>query len=264
MHQKCTTVKDGSFGGNTHYYNTYARVTHILLPKIEPVQRRLVFYLAMEEFVAEHLDTLLPENEEGAFFLWQSNPTVIIGKNQDVEAEVNLRWCAEHGVDVCRRKSGGGCVYSDKGNQMISFVMRERNAQEAFAYYLNRLVETLSLLGLPAVSSTHNDVMIGDKKVSGNACFAGKKATIVHGTLLWKSNMDDLTAAITPSEAKLAKHAVQSVRQRVTNLYEWGITDLSALQQHLIANFSLPNRQTVTLTSADIDQIEQIEKTYIV
>ena len=238
-------------------------MTHILLPDVAQNDRRLVFYLAMEEFVAEHLDELIPADEEGAFFLWQSNPTVIIGKNQDVEAEVNLAWCAEHGVDVCRRKSGGGCVYSDRGNQMISCVLRETNSQEAFAYYLNRLVENLTALGLPAVSSTHNDVMIGDRKVSGNACFARKNATIVHGTLLWKSNMDDLSAAITPSEAKLAKHAVQSVRQRVTNLWDCGIHDLPALQEHLIRQFALPAGRDVTLTESDVRVIEQIETTYV-
>ena len=238
-------------------------MTHILLPDTVFADRRLVFYLAMEEFVAEHLDELIPADEEGAFFLWQSRPTVIIGKHQDVEAEVNLPWCREHGVDVCRRKSGGGCVYSDSGNQMISCILRDTNAQRAFGYYLERLVDNLSALGLPAVTSTHNDVMIGDRKVSGNASFARPTATIVHGTLLWKSNMDDLSAAITPSEAKLAKHAVQSVRQRVTNLWDMGIRDLSALQQHLISRFSQPSGRTVTLTEADVRVIEQIETTYV-
>ena len=36
--------------------------------------------------------------------------------------------------------------------------------------------------------------------------------------MLYDVNLTDLEAAITPSEAKLAKHAVASVRQRVRNL----------------------------------------------
>ena len=51
-------------------------MTHILLPDTVSADRRLVFYLAMEEFVAEHLGELIPADEEGAFFLWQSRPTV--------------------------------------------------------------------------------------------------------------------------------------------------------------------------------------------
>ena len=84
---------------------------NIVLPEIK--DRSLAFYLAMEEYVAR-----LVEGE--LFFVWRVNPTVIIGRNQDLEAEVNLDYCRKHGVEVVRRKSGGGCVYSDKGNIMIS------------------------------------------------------------------------------------------------------------------------------------------------
>ena len=81
--------------------------------------RRLSFYLAMEEFVAERI-------EGEAFFIWQSEPTVIIGRNQDLEAEVNLAYCRENDVKIVRRKSGGGCVYSDEGNIMISYLGLKR------------------------------------------------------------------------------------------------------------------------------------------
>ena len=237
-------------------------MSSILLPDEKPFGRRLIFFLAMEEYVAAHLDELLPAEEDAAFFLWQSRPTVIIGKNQDLAAEVNLPWCREHGVEVYRRKSGGGCVYSDEGNLMVSCVMRETHAQRAFSAYLARLVDCLHALGLPAVSSSHNDVLVGERKVSGNACQALHDATIVHGTLLWNSNMDHLTAAITPSEQKLAKHAVQSVRQRVTNLSELGITDLQRLCSHLTSYFS-DGAAPVLLSPADIMRIEQIEQTYL-
>ena len=41
---------------------------HIVLPDNKP--RRLVFYLAMEEYVARNLD------EKECFFMWQVAPTV--------------------------------------------------------------------------------------------------------------------------------------------------------------------------------------------
>lgn len=235
---------------------------HVLLP--DDSQRRLVFYLAMEEYLAEkiaHLD--LPENKDGhreILFLWQSRPTVIFGRHQDMQAEVNIPWCEEHGVEMYRRKSGGGCVYSDEGNLMLSYVSTDKEPQVVFQHYLDMLSGVLRLLGLEAVSSSHNDVMIGEKKVSGNACFAGKNATIVHGTLLWKSNMDNLTQAITPSEEKLAKHAVKSVRQRVGNLFEMGVTDMAALKEHIIQSLCTSEYR---LTSEDLVAIEQIEQTYL-
>ena len=81
--------------------------------------RPLPFYLAMEEYVAHHL------NEPDAFFMWQVAPTVICGRNQVVENEVNLDYCREHDIHVVRRKSGGGCVYADMDNVMLSYVTTE-------------------------------------------------------------------------------------------------------------------------------------------
>ena len=74
---------------------------NIVLP--DKNERSLAFYLAMEEYVAKHV-------EGEAVFVWRVAPTVIIGRNQDLEAEVNLDYCRNHGVKVVRRKSGGGCV----------------------------------------------------------------------------------------------------------------------------------------------------------
>ena len=65
---------------------------YIALPTNEP--RRLSFYLAMEEYVARNL------NEPDCFFMWQVEPSVIYGRNQVVENEVNLAYCREHGIHV--------------------------------------------------------------------------------------------------------------------------------------------------------------------
>ena len=74
---------------------------YVSLP--EPhVERRLSFFLAMEEYVARHVDA------DDCFFLWQVEPTVIFGRNQSVANEVNEAYCRSHGIRMFRRKSGGG------------------------------------------------------------------------------------------------------------------------------------------------------------
>ena len=93
--------------------------------------RRLSFYLAMEEFVARRLD------EPDGFFLWQVEPSVIFGRNQVVENEVNLDYCKAHGIKVYRRKSGGGCVYADMDNLMWSFITTGENVGFAFNRFVN-------------------------------------------------------------------------------------------------------------------------------
>ena len=185
---------------------------HVILP--DDVRRSLAFYLAMEEFVAR-------EVEGEAFFVWRVEPTVIFGRNQVLENEVNLEYCREHDVDVVRRKSGGGCVYSDLGNIMVSYVSRRGDVSEVFDRYMTALTEALRALGVPAEKSGRNDILVEGRKVSGNAFHQLPDRSIVHGTLLYSTDLEALTEAIRPPVEKLQRHGVESVRQRVMNLSEY-------------------------------------------
>ena len=173
----------------------------------------LTDYLAME---ADMVKTI----QEPTFFTWVVSPTVIYGRHQCAEAEVNEAYCRAHGIAVVQRQSGGGCVYADRGNLMVSFISPSTRSQEVFDQFLVLLSGALRQLGYEAVTTAHNDVLVGDRKVCGTACYTTPTGTVVHACMLYNVNLTDLEAAITPSEAKLAKHAVASVRQRVRNLRE--------------------------------------------
>lgn len=207
---------------------------HVVLP--DNVQRKLSFYLAMEEYVAGVTD-------EEAFFVWRVAPSVIIGRNQVLENEVNSGYCNEHGVEVFRRKSGGGCVYSDMGNIMISYVSRRGEVSEVFDRYLSGLAEALRSLGLDAQKSGRNDILVDGRKVSGNAFHQLPDRSIVHGTLLYSTDLEALTEAIRPPLEKLQRHGVESVRQRVRNLSEYSslhsaLESPDALMDYLIDYFT--------------------------
>ncbi len=158
--------------------------------------------------------------QEPTFFTWVVSPTVIYGRHQCAEAEVNEAYCRAHGIAVVQRQSGGGCVYADRGNLMVSFISPSTRSQEVFDQFLVLLSGALRQLGYEAVTTAHNDVLVGDRKVCGTACYTTPTGTVVHACMLYNVNLTNLEAAITPSEAKLAKHAVASVRQRVRNLRE--------------------------------------------
>ena len=175
-----------------------------------PDRKPLAWYLAAERFLAERgID---------AWLFWTPPPTVICGRHQDIASEVNLPFCRSHGIAVVRRSSGGGTVYADRGNLMISRIATSTNKNAVYSDFLQRVSAALRTLGYPAVTTEHNDILVSGYKVSGTACYVLPHATVVHGTLLCTVDMDILSQAITPSAAKLKKHAVSSVRQRVRNL----------------------------------------------
>ena len=224
---------------------------HVVFPA--GPERTLVFYLAAEEYVAAAYG-------EG-FFIWSVPPTVIFGRNQDMAAEVNIPFCEANGIRMFRRKSGGGCVYADEGNIMLSFITAKGAVAEVFAEYIDSLCVFLRSIGVDAVSSSRNDVMVQDRKVSGNAFFSAKDASIVHGTLLYDEDLEAMQKAITPPVSKLERHGVQSVRQRVMNLRpQLGNLSRAELEKRIIDHFT---DGALELSEEDVAQICRIEESYV-
>ena len=216
-------------------------------------RRGLTFWLALEEWAVE--------NAPGSFFVWNVSPTVIFGRNQDMEAEVNVPYCLEHGIAMYRRKSGGGCVYADEGNLMLSYITECHDVSQAFDDYLSALADALRDMGLNAVRTQHNDVLVGGRKVSGNACYGTGTGCIVHGTLLYDSDFGQLEQAITPSREKLESKGIKSVRQRVANLKDCGILfGFDELRTRLIDYFCKDMR---FLSKSELQAVLETQKTYL-
>ena len=232
-----------------------------------PAQKRLVWYLAAEEYFAKHILTLRQGFGKGSgevLFTWIVPPTVIFGRHQVMQNEVNIDYCQSKGIAMYRRKSGGGCVYADEGNLMVSYISTSPHSEQVFQSYLDRMSDCLRTMGYDAVTSTHNDIMVGEHKVSGNACFALTNATIVHGTLLYNVDFEVLQQAITPSQEKLAKHGVQSVRQRVMNLKNIANRiDLESTQALARKIEEFWCNQTYIPTENDLLEIGKIEEEYL-
>ena len=201
--------------------------------KVEKVQDGLLLdeYLQIERDLVERV-------QEPMLFTWVVAPTVIFGRHQLREQEVNEAYCAEHGIRVVQRQSGGGCVYADEGNVMVSYISPSTHSQEIFEAFLAMLSGAFRQLGYDAVTTEHNDILVNGRKVSGTACYTTPTGTVVVASILYDVNLEALEQAITPTAEKLAKHAVQSVRQRVANLRSikdlGGTQDFRQMLEHLI------------------------------
>ncbi|MBR1469854.1 MAG: lipoyltransferase [Prevotella sp.] len=235
---------------------------YIALP--DDKTRRLSFYLAMEEYVARRLNT-----DDDLFFMWQVKPTVIFGRNQLIEAEVNLEFCRERGIETYRRKSGGGCVYADMSNIMFSYITRDEQVNFTFNRYINMIALMLCKLGIDAKTSGRNDILIRGarneeqedwRKVSGNAFYHIPGHSIVHGTMLYDTCMENMVGAITPSDAKLVSKGVKSVRQHIALLKDHIGLSIGEFKSFVRRN--LCNREIV-LNADDIAAIGEIEREYL-
>lgn len=219
-------------------------------------EQKLPFFLAMEEFLAR-------QRGGDYFFMWQVAPTVIFGRNQQIEAEVNLDFCRRNGIEVYRRKSGGGCVYADRNNIMFSHVASSGRVATTFTRYTGAVAGMLRELGLDATATGRNDIMIGDRKVSGYAFYNinmphGSRA-VVHGTMLYDADLATMAQALTPSVVKLESKGVASVRTRVTTVREHcaiAMDEFKAFARSRMCS------GCETLSDADIDGIRRLEQEY--
>ena len=198
--------------------------------------------------------------DDDLFFIWQVEPTVIFGRNQLIANEVNLDYCREHGIATYRRKSGGGCVYADMSNIMFSYITCSDAVQLTFAHYLAAITAMLRSLGLNATSTDRNDILIDGRKVSGNAFYHIPGYSIVHGTMLFDTDMTHMVNAITPSTVKLDSKGVDSVRSRITTLSRHLPMTLDDFKRYVIDTLT---DGVVTLTAEDEAEIEKIAETYL-
>lgn len=226
---------------------------YVELPDTEV--RRLPFYLAMEEYLARNV-----ARETDLFFMWQVDPTVIFGRNQIIDNEVNIDYCLEQGIAMCRRKSGGGCVFANRDNIMMSYITaNDQEVRTTFGRYTRMITEMLRGLGLDASDTSRNDILISDMKVSGNAFYHIPGHSIVHGTMLFDTDHAAMAEAITPSRRKLESKGVESVRSRITTLSEHLTMGIEEFKRY--ARESLCDG-TMTLTKADVAAIEELERPY--
>ena len=224
---------------------------YILLPKPDTIHQ-LPFYFAVEEYVARHY------TDDDYFMGWRVNPTVMLGRNQLIDNEVNTDYCKEHKIDIFRRKSGGGCIYADKGCIQFSYISRAVNANEAFAAYMQQMADLLKGLKIDAQLSGRNDILIDGTKVSGCAFYQLSNRSVLHNSLLFDTQLDHLSNALTPAKEKLQSKGVASVRQRVTNVATYTQLDILAFMDYV--RQEMCGTEMLELTEEDMKEVAEIEK----
>lgn len=224
---------------------------YINIPPSE-TPRTVPFYFAVEEYVARHY------TDDEYFMVWRVKPTVMLGRNQLIENEVNVDYCRQNNIYISRRKSGGGCIYSDEGCLQFSYISSTENVDEAFARYRQRVIALLRSLGIDAQLSGRNDVLVEGRKVAGSAFYSLGRRSVLHNSLLFDTRLDHLSRALTPAHEKLQSKGVASVAQRVGNIAAYTSLDIEAMMAY--ARRYMCGEQQLDLTQTDMEAIASTER----
>ena len=213
------------------------------------------FNLALEEY-------LLTRTGEEVFMLWQNENSIIVGKNQNTLSEINYEYVKERGIKVVRRMTGGGAVFHDMGNINYTFIINSSEHATDFRYFTEPVIAALENLGVQAELKGRNDILVDGKKISGNAQCVHKNRTMHHGTLLFSSIINDLSAALKVKPGKIRSKGIKSVSSRVTNISEYLKSPMSPAEFIDFLKCEIfkviPGIKEYTLTEDDINAVNSL------
>lgn len=198
--------------------------------------------------------------EDSIFLLWRTAPTLMVGKYQNVLEEIDLAYARAQNIQIVRRMSGGGTIYTDLGGWQFTFITRGNAATISFSEYIRPVIDALATLGVRAEFNGRNDLTIDGKKFSGNAQYKLAGNTVHHGSLLLCTDIEQMVRATTVDPQKILSKSIRSVRDRVTNIADHLPEPVApeVFKDRLIDSIMHGNRREYVLTDADRARIAAI------
>ncbi len=214
------------------------------------------FNFALEKYVMETLDIA-----DAYFLFWRTSPTLMVGRFQNTPAEINMDFAEKNNINIVRRITGGGTIYTDMGGWQFSFITKNPVGKNIdFAHFTAPVIDALASVGVRASLSGRNDLLVDGKKISGNAQYKNNQVNLHHGSLLYDTNLDQLVRALNPDDEKIIAKGIKSVRQRVTNIIDYMPKKLSSVAfAELMIDFLTRDMETYHLSDADISAVNQIK-----
>ncbi|MFD1672541.1 lipoate--protein ligase [Agrilactobacillus yilanensis] len=171
-----------------------------------------------QNFALEYFLAAEKRFKEPVFMLWSTTPTVMLGKYQDALAELNLNYIQQQSIQVVRRYSGGGTIYTDAGGCQFSFIQPQSTTTISFDTYIETIQQALLDMNISAEKTSRNDLTIKEKKFSGNAQYNHQGYTVHHGSILFDTDLEQMYDALHVDDMKLRSKHIASIRQHTINL----------------------------------------------
>lgn len=197
---------------------------------------------------------------EPVLLLWSTTPTVMLGKYQVAENELNRPFIEAHHIAAVRRLSGGGTIYTDQGGCQFTLITPDKDNAIDFSSGLGLITQALNQLGINAQNDSRNDLVVDGRKVSGSAQYMTNGFRLHHGSLLFDANMDWMSQALQVDPVKKKAKHINSVHQRTVNLIEekpdWTASEFKRQLEKALLNIT--DAHISDLTATEKKHLQQI------
>ncbi|VVC02564.1 Lipoate-protein ligase A subunit 1 [Candidatus Bilamarchaeum dharawalense] len=189
---------------------------------------RVLSYQEFDAFTNMAIDEAIGESVSGGgsptirFYGWKPS-AISIGYFQAIRDEVNLANCEAAGVNVVRRRTGGGAVYHDQVGEITYSVTGKVNLfpegiVDSYKVICSWIIDSLALLDIKAEFKPINDLISNGKKISGNAQTRRNGVLLQHGTILYSVDVDRMFSLLNVPDEKIKDKLIANVKERVTSV----------------------------------------------
>lgn len=199
------------------------------------------------------------------FYRWLPS-AVSIGYFQSLNDEVNTKKCRELGVDWLRRRTGGGAVYHDyEGEITYSIIAPEsefpKDITKSYEVICGYLVSALGSLGISAAFKPVNDVVVGEKKISGSAQTRRNGVLLQHGTVLYSLDVPKMFSVLKVGADKISDKMIKSAEERVTCVTKQAQVGREQLADALVKAFTAGKEcESGAWTKEELSRAEELAK----
>jgi lipoate-protein ligase A len=159
------------------------------------------------------------------FYRWRPS-AVSIGYFQGMDMEIDVPACKEKGIEAIRRITGGGAVYHDEAGEVTySVCVPDRghlpsDIQGSYRAICDGLISGLGELGIFASFRPLNDIVVGARKISGNAQTRRMGVILQHGTILLDVDPEKMFSVLKVPSEKMKGKIIESIKGSVTSIRE--------------------------------------------
>ena len=176
------------------------------------------------------------------FYKWLPS-AVSIGYFQSLKEVVNKKNCKKLGVNIVRRRTGGGAVYhSNRGEITYSVIgpvdMFPKNIIDSYRLICGWVIEGLKNIGINAKFAPINDIVVNGKKISGNAQTRRNNVLLQHGTILYDVDVKKMFSILRVSNEKIKDKMIKSVEERVTKILDFKKITTNQAYESIINGFT--------------------------
>jgi len=224
------------------------------LDYVDPYKAQ-TFYEAVAEAV--HQD----KAPNTLILLQPDSPYACIGYHQDLEKELDLNYLQQQGLPAIRRSQGGGATYLAKDQVFYQIIFKKtetipRDINNMFKTLLQVTANTYNKLGVPATYKPLNDIVVENRKISGNGAGQHETATILVGNIIQDLNYQQMANVLKVPSEKFRDKMKQSMKEWVTTLKRELGTTPTAQQIKTIYTQTFQETLNIKLTKTNPTETE--------